>query len=97
MTDPIPQAMQTAERLTGWQPIETAPQDGTEILLGHFFVDEENHYCGTRWLWIASGSVADDGKFDCEFTDEYFTPEGYHKVTHWMPMPATPAIPAAAP
>lgn len=74
-----------------WQPIETAPKDGTEILLGHWFVDDpDGYHGGDRWLWIASGSVADDGMFDCDFTDEYFKPEFFHKVTHWMPLPKPP-------
>jgi hypothetical protein len=68
--------------MTEWQPIETAPKDGTAILIwpanASFYGDEATSYV-VRWhdwkeAWIeASG-------------EEYaaFYP------THWMPLPAPP-------
>jgi len=64
-----------------WQPIETAPKDGTHVLL---YVDKgaavnitggfwDNHpKCG---CWIAGG-----------YTRKQFPP------THWMPLPEAPNI-----
>ena len=69
-----------------WQPIETAPKDGTSILLcvapfeplvGHFdeelgWVDFVDEFDNSRRaLWIENG--------------EQYAP------THWMPLPPPPA------
>jgi len=68
-----------------WQPIETAPKDGTCILI---FDGKEVHEAnwGRSWLesvdnWAAPFSDQDEqgGRYE-------FTP------THWMPMPGPPSI-----
>ena len=58
-----------------WQPIETAPKDGTSILLGWSGVDAQ---CG-RWVrsGYRNGFWADHGAI---FTNP----------THWQPLPAPP-------
>ena len=70
--------------MTNWQPIETAPKDGTVILLfvapwvvaGYFDLDEDVY----PWVWMdldASGSLngsRDDGT----------------RPAHWMPLPEPP-------
>lgn len=80
-----------------WQPIETAPKDGTEI-----FVCGGDVYCSSgmgheypltgvataRWKGNAYGTP-----FDWEWQGEMA--EGYedyywHKPTLWMPMPVAP-------
>ena len=70
----------------GWQPIETAPKDGTWILLLH-----ENHSTPTvgRWIdtptvgrWIDGGWFSDDGL--------------KWPSTHWMPLPPPPSAPSPA-
>ena len=62
-----------------WQPIETAPKDGTEVLLceplsgGYHFI-----VVGAFWRqldWITGGGRQVD-------------------PTHWMPLPAPPEIEA---
>ena len=66
-----------------WQPIETAPRDGTEILLGYFLEaggggrpsvafwhDIHKKWCGNEGLLNA---------------------EGYFSPTHWQPLPIPPA------
>ena len=61
--------------MTKWQPIETAPKDGTHIL-GLAYDDEEMTVIYWRY---------DDGwslSVSCEpASDSYFWP------THWMPLP----------
>ena len=71
-----------------WQPIESAPRDGTTIIvgrdMGHFgFVRGYAHYVGTPGAlvsgWISRG-----------FTD----PPGELGLAHpelWMPLPPPPA------
>lgn len=64
-----------------WQPIETAPMGGTEVLITDgenyavaIYVDEE---CG----WRDMGDIGWAGMVD-------------HHPTHWMPLPNPPADPA---
>lgn len=65
-----------------WQPIETAPKDGTAILLlsqlgvvsgRYYFKDGEQRYwqseMGDVYFWGATSGAA---------------------ITHWMPLPAPP-------
>jgi hypothetical protein len=65
-----------------WQPIETAPRDGTSILVYadyKMFVArwiEQNPYCPGWWH-------VDDNKYD------QFALCG-HEPTHWMPLPEPP-------
>jgi hypothetical protein len=59
----------------GWQPIATAPKDGTRVL----GTSEEEDYVYTMWydldvqLWVSPAVI-----------DEYRSP------THWMPLPHPP-------
>lgn len=67
-----------------WRPIETAPKDGTWVLL-FSKVDD----CGFDWYaeWcpsIRTGRYYEDHWFYCE---EYSIGE---KPTHWMPLPPPP-------
>lgn len=61
-----------------WQPIETAPKDGTGII-GMSIQGEKKTVC-----WIADGYMDGDrwvfASFDLD-EDEYTNP------THWMPLP----------
>jgi hypothetical protein len=69
--------------MSGWQPIETAPKDGTTILVcGH--ACEGYYVADVKWVfgeWCL---------FDpCDDTHSY--PSYDH--THWMPLPAPPCDP----
>ena len=64
-----------------WQPIETAPKDGTVILVcgnnarGVYYVTDAKWSCGAWCL------------FDCA-EDSHTYPSDYH--THWQPLPTPP-------
>ncbi len=57
-----------------WQKIETAPKDGTEILV---WIDDVRKHCQVRWVtdgWM----ICWDGKYLV------------HDPTHWQPLPSPP-------
>jgi len=60
-----------------WQPIETAPRDGTLILIagGTFFGVDIAAWRRDGWC----------GGYGAEYDGEY-----WHKPTHWMPLPPPP-------
>lgn len=74
----------------GWQPIETAPKDGTEIIL--FTHHEPNAFCeeafdAVQIGWWDNGNHAPGSAFHRD--------AGWHLqkigvATHWMPLPAPP-------
>lgn len=72
--------------MSEWQPIETAPKDGTKVLAGRFTgkpkADYEGYMAVDQWNtpsktrgWSGWG----------RFNDQYWP------ATHWMPLPAPPA------
>lgn len=69
--------------MSGWQPIETAPKDGSEILLGgckHGPDIRIGGWGGGRYLGISKGYEPDWSAGG----DYGFEP------THWMPLPEAP-------
>jgi hypothetical protein len=59
----------------GWQPIETAPKDGTRIL-------------GFRSGWAEAIGVA---FWRCDWEEWRSVPGDYSwNLTHWMPLPEPP-------
>lgn len=80
------------EQMSEWQPIETAPKDGSQVLVW----DQTEGVCTARFQshveewraswgseeWIQDGSVYDDALVA-------------RKPTHWMPLPAPPKSPNA--
>jgi hypothetical protein len=68
--------------LPGWQPIETAPKDGTIILAGH-----ETSVFDAYWD-EREGGWADGAT--CGYDDDLIT----YSPTHWIPLPAPPSLPA---
>jgi hypothetical protein len=66
-----------------WQPIETAPKDGTVILVCGF---------GRKGYYVADavwGSVCDCWMMFDGMSDNYDLESDGH--SHWMPLPAPPA------
>jgi len=74
------------ERLTTWQPMETAPLDGTDVLcvcLDPEFEGEDNPNRYIRTCFF--GLMTED--YRC-----WMSVFGYEEnPTHWMPLPAAPA------
>lgn len=66
-----------------WQPIETAPRDGTWILclLDRVYADNNRQTCVVV-RWLESNRIADVGSW----IDEEYS----YDVTHWMPLPEPP-------
>ncbi len=79
-----------------WQPIETAPRDGTEIIVGVdiasvWIVRNARFVKATNWTpqepddvdgwWAQRNSV----------TQEHL--DGIYEPTHWLPMPDPPGNP----
>lgn len=63
-----------------WQPIETAPKDGTCILICRpYFLPPMYKINTCQWeegVWLSNGCV-----------DDYLT---FPDATHWMPLPEPP-------
>jgi hypothetical protein len=68
-----------------WQPIETAPKDGRPLLL--FSPYDENLNCAGGLIWVTGGW----GKAAIN-PDEFRGQSNKEKPTHWMPLPASPAV-----
>ena len=68
--------------MSEWQPIETAPKDGTSMLVvsrdGLVMIDKW-HVCHTHPLGKPSYLSYNDWQFSKD-------------PTHWMPLPAPPAV-----
>lgn len=87
----------------GWKPIESAPKDGTEILLAYRAwrpsnPDTEVYVTAGQWLWSAGHEDdppdSDHGAF-WELNNDWADQWGGNLMpTHWRPYPAPPAIAA---
>lgn len=92
-------------RETPWQPIETAPRDGTQILvwrMGHLWIASWRSYWtleDMRWVVrqpdssrpAEAGSVISIGP-----PTELETAVGISGPTHWMPLPDPPTEDSAS-
>lgn len=59
-----------------WQPIDTAPKDGTFVLITDGETIEVARTLGSGWI------ASDGADFDYGRWDEH--------LTHWMPLPPAP-------
>lgn len=87
----------------GWQPIETAPKDGSDILILANGMAIEARYEPGLWGPDIPGEVREyDGPVWVAFDDltQFEIEEGlldggkdhHGAVTHWMPLPHPPAL-----
>lgn len=72
--------------MSEWQPIETAPMDGTPILLYGPYEDISVAKWGPGWSCLADGrhAIAWQSDFGTEYID-------FSCPTHWMPLPEAPS------
>ena len=84
-----------------WQPIETAPKDGTKVVLAH---PEWSEYPVAQWMEYPGNPVLDANERDCwvfgwghdsiGFTvgieDYWLGWDEDQMPTHWMPLPPAP-------
>ncbi|KKW92642.1 hypothetical protein [Sphingobium chungbukense] len=89
-----------AEGLRGWQPIETAPVDGTEIMLAipkitsGYFVHIGWYSKNDAFPWRFIDTFSTEPHGCCDDEDEDRTPVNgarYDARMLWQPLPATPA------
>jgi Protein of unknown function (DUF551) len=69
-----------------WQPIETAPKDGTEILV--FGILRREVRPDNAALTIGK-CLWEENRWNCPDTDDYYG-TWYENVTHWRPLPPLP-------
>lgn len=79
--------------MTDWQPISTAPKDGTPVIVavptkdldgfhvGEAYYDPEN-YEGGDWWWAGTGYG--------DYHGGPISDINFHQPSHWMPLPAPP-------
>ena len=70
-----------ADLVPGWQPIETAPKDGSDLILWPGLRRPVTPVVGA-WLDTKGGP--------CWYDLSVGHHNGFWKPTHWMPMPAAP-------
>jgi hypothetical protein len=77
-----------------WQPIETAPRDGTPVQLAGFWDNPGFPGTGQPFQVIAAWSTLSSSLKDAEY--DWFShgivalSRSLVKLTHWMPLPPPP-------
>lgn len=76
--------------MSGWQPIETAPKDGTSIILCRgadadgLPIEPLGLFCQCAAWW------GDEGGRWVVYADQIQDPDLFFAPTHWMPIPDPP-------
>lgn len=81
--------LRKAEAASKWQPIETAPKDGTRVML------TVAGYAGSRGPFSMPDSYQDILHL-ARYTGEFWEPYIPNEWTHWKPLPSIPTAPADA-
>lgn len=76
-----------AQSREGWQPIETAPKDGTAIIVSN----DCGSWVAKYWAIYQSGYKADSPWFSLMLNHDHM-PRGGGLPTHWQPLPNPPAL-----
>jgi len=77
-----------------WMPIESAPKDGTYVLIaddshvtvGKYHEDKGEHLVAAEQPYWEP--------YDWSYWDRWQTDDSWFLPTHWMPLPAPPALAA---
>lgn len=82
--------------MSDWQPIETAPRDGTHILVINAAFLHEGEMCVAFWHTLR-GEKQEDGRWDVTGYGGYEA-EPEVEPTHWQPLPEPPSsLPSSLP
>lgn len=83
--------------MNNWQPIETAPRDGTLIDLWIINQDNDNfRITDAYWnkydnaWWAPYKNYGEGGKAETSYKNTKTGNEMFEKATHWMPLPEPP-------
>jgi len=75
---------------SAWQPIETAPKDGTRVLIAggtvSFWTERDVPFSDISIAYWCGGYDPHWRGEDMQAHDEWYA----HKPTHWMPLPEPP-------
>lgn len=78
--------------MSEWQPIETAPRDGTEILTWGYLHDDGGPYHPNGMSRLGEMPMMQISAWATEigfWYSDVFSSHG-HAPTHWMPLPPPP-------
>ena len=93
MAEILAEAVEAYQRQQ-WRTIETAPQDGRELLLG--YRNSHGHWRTLRGRWVNQDQIDNEWEGGDEYTAGWYEEpvEGEHcyptSPTHWMPLPPAP-------
>ena len=74
-----------AAQAEGWRPIETAPKDGTLIVLG-----ARNGVWLGKYVPVYQSGYRPENPWSSMLLNHDHMAERYTRPTHWMPLPAAP-------
>ena len=77
--------------MSEWQPIETAPKDGSVVLIADAEHVNEAHYVFEVGEFLVS-NYPDPywEKYDHSYWDRHNDDSDWYEPTHWMPLPPPP-------
>lgn len=80
-----------------WQPIETAPKDGTKVLLCQATDADGNPILDKAWgIFVQVAAWWGDGDGWIVYCSMVRDPGVHFTPTHWMPLPSNPLVPTGS-
>jgi hypothetical protein len=70
-----------------WQPIESAPKDGSGVIV--ICMGAEKPEAGQGWFIGGKWTTIDPG-VEAEFGEDFYHASTWVNPTHWMPLPEPP-------